>query len=206
MRLYYAPGTISVAVAIALHEAGLTFDAQKVNFREAEQTKPDYLAINPKGRVPTLEVDGVLLTETGALLDLIAAIAPEAKLVPDSPVEAARMRGVMYYLASTMHVNHAHGLRGTRWADQPESHADMAQKVPQTMAASAAYVQTHCLDGPFVMGEQFTLADPYVFVVCNWLEGDKVDLADFPAIKAFLGRMRSRASVQAVIDQGMLSR
>ena len=206
MRLYYAPGTISIAVAIALHEAGLPFEPHRVDFRNAEQTKPEYLAINPKGRVPALETDGCVLTETGALLEFIAARAPDAHLVPDDPADAAHMRGVMYYLASTMHVNHAHGLRGTRWADQPESHADMAQKVPQTMAASAAYIQAHCLDGPFVMGEQFTLADPYVFVVCNWLEGDKVDLADFPAIKAFLDRMRSRTSVQAVIDQGMLSR
>jgi glutathione S-transferase len=204
MRLYYAPGTISIAAAITLEEAGLPYEAIKVDFKSAEQTKPDYLALNPKGRVPTLEVDGEMLTETGALLEYIAARAPEADLVPQEPLDAARMRSVMYYLASTMHVNHAHGRRGHRWADRPESHADMAAKVPETMAESARYISAHCLRGDFILGDRFSLADPYCFVVCNWLEPDKVDLGSFPSIKAYLERMRERPSVQAVIAKGML--
>jgi glutathione S-transferase len=154
--------------------------------------------------VPTLEVDGLRLTETGALLEYIAAIAPEAKLVPEDPISTAQMRSVMYYLASTMHVNHAHKMRGARCADRAESHADMAAKVTETMTASARFVEESCLQGPFVMGDRFTIADPYTFVVCNWLAGDGVQVADFPGISAFLQRMRSRASVQAVIKQGMM--
>lgn len=204
MRLYYAPGTISVAVAIALHEADIAFEPQRISFREGAQTKPDYLALNPKGRVPTLEFDGVCLTETGAILDYIAAIKPSADLLPSDPLAAAHMRSVMYYLASTMHVNHAHGLRGTRWADLPESHADMAAKLSQTMTQSAAIVEHNCLRGDFVLGDQFSLADPYLFVVCSWLEGDGVVLSDFPGVSAFLDRMRKRASVQQVISDGML--
>ena len=204
MRLYYSPGTISVAVAIALHEAGLAFEAQPVNFKEGEQTSPDYLTRNPKGRVPTLETHGQYLTETGALLDYIAALAPEAHLVPDDPLDAVHMRSVMYYLASTMHVNHAHRMRGTRWADNPESHVDMIAKVPETMAQSAQYVQDHGLRGDYVTGERLSLADPYVFAVCNWLEGDGVPLADYPKLAAFMERMRARPAVQAVIAQGIL--
>lgn len=204
MRLYYAPGTISVAVAIALHEANLSYEARMVSFKEAEQTKPEYLAINPKGRVPALEVAGAVLTETGALLDYVAALAPQAELVPGDPVEAARMRSVMYYLASTMHVNHAHKMRGSRWADKPESYKDMAAKVPETMTASAAYIENECLRGPFVMGKKITIADPYTFVVCNWLEGDGVNLTAFPKLETFLNNMRTRPSVKAVIAQRML--
>ena len=204
MRLYYSPGTIAVAVAITLHEADLPFEPVKVDFSQAEQTKPEYLALNPKGRVPTLEVDGVLLTETGALLDYIAAICPDANLVPEDPLGAARMRSVMYYLASTVHVNHAHKMRGSRWADKADSHADMAAKVPQTMTASAAYIERECLKGPFIMGGDLTLADPYAFVVCNWLEGDGVDVGNYPKIRAFRDTMRKRPSVQAVIAQGIL--
>ena len=132
MRLYYAPGTISVAVAITLNEAGIAFDTHRISFQDAEQTKPEYLSINPKGRVPALETGGRILTETGALLEYVAALAPGANLMPDDPVDAAHVRSVMYYLASTMHVNHAHKMRGTRWADRPESHADMtAAPLPQ---------------------------------------------------------------------------
>lgn len=204
MRLHFAPGTISIATAITLHEAGLAFEAVKLNFREAEQTRAEYLALNPKGRVPTLEVEGRCLTETGALLEYIAARAPEANLLPEDPLEAAHVRGVMYYLASTMHVNHAHKMRGHRWADRPESHADMTARVPQTMRASADYVQGECLRGDYVLGDRFSIADPYLFVVCTWLEGDGVPLDDFPAIAAFDARMRARPSVARVVADGML--
>lgn len=205
MRLFYANGTISIAVAIALHEASLKFEAIPVNFREAEQTKPEYLKLNPKGRVPTLEVEGALLTETGALLEYIAAQAPQANLIPRDDIAAAKMRGVMYYLASTMHVNHAHGLRGTRWADNPTSHADMAAKMPQTMTQSAHYLEHFCLQGPLMMGSDITLADPYAFVVCSWLKGDGVDMAEFPKINRFMTIMQERPSVRQVISAGMLT-
>ena len=205
MRLYYAPNTISVAVAITLYEAGLAYDPVLVNFKDTEQNKPAYLALNPKGRVPTLDADGALLTETGAILEYIAAIAPEAKLVPDDRLEAAHVRSVMYYLASTMHVNHAHRLRGSRWADRAESHADMTAKVPETMAQSARFVEHSCLRGDYVLGDRFSIADPYLFVVCNWLEGDGVMPSDFPAIAAFLEHMRKRSSVRNAISTCMLT-
>lgn len=205
MQLYYAPGTISIAVAIMLEEVGLSYAPVRLDFKAGEQSKPAYLAVNPKGRVPTLVTDsGTLLTETGAILDYIAAITPEAHLVPEDPIMAAQMRSVMYFLASTMHVNHAHKMRGHRWADQQSSFDDMAAKVPQTMSDCAAYFAEHCLLGEFVMGERFSLADPYAFVVCNWLEGDGVALDDFPTIAAFLARVRDRPSVQAIIAQKML--
>lgn len=204
MHLYYAPGTISIAVAITLEEAGLDYTTTKVSFADAEQTKAPYLAKNPKGRVPTLEVQGQMLTETGALLDYIAASAPQAGLVPANPLDAVHMRSVMYYLASTMHINHAHKMRGSRWADQQSSFDDMKAKVPQTMAASARYIEDHALKGPFVMGDTLSLADPYLFVVCNWLKGDQVDPADYPRISAFMTAMEARASVKAVRAAGIL--
>lgn len=205
MNLFYANGTISIAPAIALLEAGLNHTLTRVDFASADQTKPEYLAINPKGRVPALVLDdGTVLSETGALLDYIAAMAPDAGLLPATPQDAAHMRSVMYYLASTMHVAHAHKMRGSRWADKPESHADMRAKVAETMTACAAFVEAECLRGDYVCGDTFTIADPYLFVVCNWLEGDEVRVSDFPQIKAYMARMDARASVKAVRAKGML--
>ncbi len=80
----------------------------------------------------------------------------------------------------------------------------MTAKVPQTMTASAEYVENHSLRGDYGLGRTVSLADPYLFVVCNWLEGDGVTLADFPDISAFLSRMRERSSVRRVIEMGML--
>lgn len=205
MQLYYAPNTISIAVAIALHEAGLDFEATKLSFAEGEQTKPDYLSINPKGRVPTLIAEGKTLTETGALLEYIATLNPDAGLTPADPIDAQHMRSVMYYLASTAHVNHAHKMRGTRWADNPDSHADMTAKVPETMHVTATYFEEHCLRGDYVLGSQFSIADPYLFVICCWLEGDGVALEDFTLISEYMARMKTRASVQRVTADGMLT-
>ncbi|WP_299044545.1 glutathione S-transferase family protein [uncultured Tateyamaria sp.] len=202
MKLYYATGTISIAVAIALEEAGLTYDAHRLNFAAGDQQSPDYAAINPKGRVPALDVNGTILTETGALLDYIAMQDPA--LMPSDPVQAAQARSVMYYLASTMHVNHAHKMRGHRWADNEASWQDMTAKVPETMAASARFVEDECLTGPYILGDSFTLADAYLFMVCTWLPGDDVDLAPFPKIRTFMDAMEARPSVKTVRAKGML--
>ncbi|WP_417700038.1 glutathione S-transferase family protein [Pseudophaeobacter sp.] len=204
MQLYYAPGTISIAVAIALEEAGLEYEAIKVDFASKEQQTPGYAQINPKARVPALAVEGGILTETGALLDYIADLAPQANLRPSDPLLAARMREVMYYIASTMHVNHAHKMRGSRWASKTSSYKDMQAKVPETMAASCAYICQFGLRGPFVLGDTVSLADCYLYVVCTWLAGDGVDLTNFAKIQSFMSAMQQRASVRAVQAKGML--
>ena len=202
MKLYYATGTISIAVAIALEEAGLPYETHQLDFAAGDQTSPDYTAINPKGRVPALDVDGTILTETGALLDYVAAQAPH--LMPDDPVQAAKARSVMYYLASTMHVNHAHKMRGHRWADQDSSWKDMTAKVPETMTACAQFVEDECLAGPYILGDAPTIADAYLFMVCTWLPGDGVDLAPFPKLRAFMEAMEARDSVKTARAKGML--
>ena len=204
MQLYYAPNTISVAVAIALEEAGIEYETVKIDFAAKEQTGAAYAQINPKGRVPALAVEGGILTETGALLEYVADMAPDAGLRPQEPVQLARMREVMFYLASTMHVNHAHRLRGARWAKERSSWKDMQKMVPQTMAASCEYISQAGLRGPFVLGEEISLADCYLYVVCTWLEGDGVNVTDFPKIQNFMTAMEQRESIRSVYAKGML--
>ena len=112
------------------------------------------------------------------------------------------MREVMFYLASTMHVNHAHKMRGARWADQPGSWEDMRAKVPQTMGISAAYIEAQ-IEGPFLQGNALTLADPYLFAIASWLESDGVDIAETPKLATFYETMRARPSVKAAIEAGV---
>ncbi|WP_109465542.1 glutathione S-transferase family protein [Albibacillus kandeliae] len=204
MKLYCGKGTISVVVYLALTEAGIAFEPVRVNFGEAEQTKPAYHAINPKGRVPALATDKGVLTETGAILDYIAAIAPNAGLVPADAFEAGRMRELMYYLASTMHVNHAHKMRGARWATEESSFEDMRAKVPETMAVSAAHIEERYALSTYVLGESLSLADLYLFVVCGWLAGDGVTIANYPKIAAFIEAMEQRESVKSAREAGLL--
>ncbi len=204
LKLYFAPGTIASAVAITLNEAQVDYDHQRISFSDTEQRSATYLEINPKGRVPALKTPKGIITETSAILEFIAATHPAAGLVPDDPFQAAQMRSAMTYLASTMHVNHAHGMRGMRWADEAPSWADMKQKVPQTMTESAAYIENHVLTGPFVLGKSFSLADPYLFVVSTWLPGDGVDMGQFPKLTAFHTSMWDRPSVRMALSDGVL--
>lgn len=204
LTLHYATGTISIAVAIALEEARLPYETIKVDFASAEQTQAPYLALNPKGRVPLLVLeDGTRLTETGALLEYIATIAPGAGLLPEDPVLAAHVRGVMYYLASTMHVAHAHRMRGSRWATRQESFDDMTAKVPENMAACGAYLNELALLGAYVAGDRPSIADPYLFTVLNWMEGDGAPLAAHPRLAGFMDRMNQRDSVMAIRQKGL---
>lgn len=204
MQLYYTPGTISVAVAITLHEAGIPFEPILVDFSKSEQLGAAYQQINPKGRVPALSVPDGLLTETGAILDYVAAMAPQSNLIPSNPYAAGKMRELMYYLATTAHINHAHKMRGHRWADEQSSWDDMTAKTSANMIENTNHIETHCLAGPFVVGDQFSLADPYLYVLSTWLKGDGVDTTQFPKLTAFRELMATRPSVQAVVAQGML--
>jgi len=199
MDLYYAPNTIAVASLIACTEAQVDITPVRLDFKTGDQTKPDYHAINPKGRVPTLITPNGPLTETIAILEFACPA-----LVPSDPWEAAKMREVMTYLATTMHVNHAHKMRGARWADKEDSRADMTAKVPETMTASCTYIESK-LAGPFVLGDTMTAADPYLFAICLWLEGDGVDVDAFPKITAFMAAMEARPSVQKARSEGWIA-
>lgn len=197
LTLYYAAGTCAKAVLIALHEADARFTLKTLNFAENEQRSPEYLALNPKGRVPALATPQGVLTEVPALLLYVAQTHPQARLAPlDDPFALAQMQGFNAYLASTVHVAHAHRRRASRWADDQAAQAAMQAKVPQNMRECFNVIETHYLsDQPWVMGEQYTVADGYLHTIAGWLQGDGVDIAEFPRVAAHAERMRSRPAV-----------
>ncbi len=202
LKLYWAPGSVASASAIALNEGNVHWENVRLDFRSGGQKSPEYLQINPRGRVPALATPGGIITETGAILEYLAATAVPG-LVPADPLHAARMREVMYYLASTMHVNHAHKGRGSRWADNEASLEDMKAKVPETMTASCAFIES-LIEGPFLFGNDVTLADIWLFTISTWLEGDGVDVAQFVKLLALRDAMYARPSVRRVQEMGML--
>jgi len=202
LTLYITPGTCSRASHIALAESGLDYQVSLIRFAEGEQRSPAYLKVNPKGRVPALVTDKGVLTETVALLPYIAQLVPEKSLAPlDDPFLFAKMQAFNAYLSSTVHINHAHGRRGARWADDAASHADMIAKVPQTMRDSFALIENDLVEGQFVLGETFSVADAYLFVMTGWLESDHVDMAEFPKVAAHYRRIEMRPAVQRVLAE-----
>ena len=198
MRLYFAPGTIAVASALALLEEGAAFEVATVDFASQGQRSAAYLAVNEKGRVPSLETPNGILTETMAILEYAAP-----SLIPAGAWSAAKMREVMTYLATTMHVAHAHKMRGHRWARQESSRADMKTLVTENMAEAAAYLETK-IAGPYVLGDTVSLADPYLYAVTSWLEGDGVAVEAYPRIAALRAAYETRASFGEAQKRGFV--
>ncbi|CAM4036926.1 glutathione S-transferase family protein [Comamonas aquatilis] len=198
LTLYYAAGTCAQVVLIALYEADAQFTLKTLSFSDHEQRSPEYLTLNPKGRVPALVTERGVLTEVPALLLYVAQTYPQAALAPlDDAFALAQMQDFNAYLASTVHVAHAHRMRASRWADDEAAQAAMRAKVQQNMYECFSVIEKHYLgDKPWVMGEQFTVADGYLYILASWLKGDGVDIADFPRVAAHSERMRARASVQ----------
>lgn len=202
LKLFYERGTCALASHIALEEAGAAYETVRVSFRTDDQRKPEYLAINPKGRVPALVTDRGALTETPAILVFIAQSFPAAKLAPlDDPFAFARVQAFNSYLCATVHVAHAHGRRGYRWADDPATLEEMKRKVPRTVGDCFALIERDMFEGPWVMGDAYTICDPYLFTLADWMESDGVDPARFPKILDHSRRMAERAAVKRALAE-----
>jgi len=201
IRFFYTPGSCSLASHIALTEAGADYEGVRVDTAAGEQTRPEYLAINPKGRVPALVTDRGVLTENMAILAWVADAYPAAKLLPTDPWERAQAQAINAYFATTVHVNHAHGRRFYRWADEESSFADMRRKVPETMAAAFQIIEDELLKGPWVLGEAYSVCDGYLYTMTEWLIRDGVPSERFPKVHAHYERMRARPAVSKVLAE-----
>ena len=201
MIFYFAPKTISLATHIALEEAGASYEERRLDFAVTEQRSDHYLKVNPKGRVPALEVDEGIITETPALLAYIAQRYPAKKLAPlNSPFQFAKMQEFNCYLCATVHVAHAHRVRGTRWVDDAAAIEAMKKKVPQTMSECFQLIENGMLQTPWVLGEEFSVSDIYLYTVAQWLEGDGVDINQFSNVAAHSRVMAQRPAVQKVVQ------
>ncbi len=201
MKFFYAPGTCAVASHIALEEAGADYEGVRLDFSAGEQNKPEYLAVNPKGRVPALVTDKGILTETPAILAYIAQTHPTAKLAPTDPFTFAQAQEFNAYLCATVHVAHAHRMRGSRWADEDSSLVDMKRKVPETVGACFDLIENGMLQGDWVMGDTYTICDPYLFTAARWLDGDGVPAERHPRVRAHMERMAERPAAKAAMAQ-----
>lgn len=202
LNLFYAAHTCALASHIALEEAGADYTLTRIRFADNDQRKPDYLKINPKGRVPALVTERGVLTETPAMLVYIAQLYPQAKLAPlEDAFAFAQAQAFNSYLCSTVHVAHAHRMRGYRWveADDAQSIEAMKRKVPQSVYEGFALVEQHMLAGPWVLGETYSICDAYLFTLAQWLEADGVDPARLPRVAEHRRRVADRPAVQRAI-------
>lgn len=199
-RFYYGPKTCALATHIVLECVGADYEAIKLDFRENQQRSKEYLAVNPKGRVPALVTDRGVITETPALLLYLAQTYPQAKVAPlDDPFALAEMQAANSWFCSTVHVAHAHGPRGSRWSDDPAALQSMKAKVSTNMSDCFDLIEKDLLRGPWLMGANFTVADPYLFTMSSWLATDGVEMAKFPRVAEHYKRMLEMPAVRKVM-------
>lgn len=201
MDFYYAPGTCALASHIALEQSGCAYRAHRVDFAREQQKQADYLRINPKGRVPALATARGVITETPAILFYIAQCAPEARLAPlDDPFCLAQVQSANAYLCATVHVASAHRGRGYRWADDAAAIESMKRKVRSNMIECFEFIERELMQGRWVMGDEYSISDPYLFTMSGLLVKDQIDIESFPKVAAHRRRMLQDRRVQKVLE------
>lgn len=198
-RFYYSPRSCALASHIVLEHIGADFEAIRLDFQANQQRSAEYLAINAKGRVPALVTERGVITETPAILLYLAQTYPQSGVAPlDDPFALAELQAVNSWFCSTVHVAHAHGSRGARWADDATALQAMKAKVAQNMTDCFDWIERELLRGPWVMGKDFSVADPYLFTLTIWLMQNGVDLARFPRVADHYQRMLALPAVQKI--------
>jgi glutathione S-transferase len=196
MKLYYSPAACSLAPHIALIETGAKFTTEKVDVRAKKtETGADFWAINPKGYVPTIVLDdGEVLTEGVVMQQYIADLKPEAKLAPPRGTKERRqLEELLVFLSTEVHKTFSPMFA-------PNSSDDVKAQAREKISQRFDYLEKQLSDGrPFLTGDQFTIADAYLFTLSNWTKFTGIDLARWPNISAFAGRVAARPSVQQAL-------
>lgn len=197
MKLYYTPGACSLASHIVLREAGFDFEAEKVDLStHRTESGTDFYTINPKGYVPALVLDdGQVLTEGGAILQYLADLKPESRLAPPAgTLERARLQEQLIFVAAELHK--AYGP-----LFMPGASEDAKAAARKQVARRLDHVERQLGDGrPYLLGEQLTVADIYLFVVAGWAGEKGIGLERWPKLAAFLERIGSRPAVRAALE------
>jgi glutathione S-transferase len=202
MRLYYSPGACSLSPHIVLREAGLKFDLERVDLaaKKVKESGADYLQINPKGQVPVLQLDdGDKLTEGPAIVQYIADQKPESGLAPANGTRPRyHVQEWLNFVTSDLHKVFAPLFRPTT----PEEFVKITK---ETLANKFAYLDQHLAKNQYLLGDKFTVADAYCFVVVGWSKYKEIDLGRWPNLKAYMERVAARPKVQeAMKAEGLI--
>ena len=206
LQLFYWPGTCATAAHIALQEAGANYEGVRVDLTTGAHKSADYLAINPKSRVPALRTDRGVITENTAILTYIAQTHPAAMLAPVDPYDLAQMQSFNSFLASTVHVAFAMQYRAERWADDPVAQVGMKAKAPSGSRQHFELIEARFADGrPWVLGDRYSLADSYLAVFSSWLKARAyAEDRDFPKVSDHRTRTLGRPAARKVLaDEGL---
>ncbi len=199
--LYYAPGACSTASHIALEESGAAFEGKPLSFARAEQRTPEYLKINPRGRVPALVVEDGTIVENTAILTYVAQALSGGTLLPQQPAAMARAISLMAWFSNTVHPAFTHIGRPERFATDVATHANLKETGRANFHGFLQEIDGLLAGKSWMLGEQFSVVDGYALVFYGW--GKRIDLpvADLKNYTAFKDRMLARPAVRRVLER-----
>jgi glutathione S-transferase len=195
MKLFYSPGACSLSPHIVAREAGIDLKLQKVDTKtKTMKVDGDFWSINPKGYVPALELDnGEILTEGPAIVQYLADLKPKSRLAPQNGTwERTRLQEMLGYINSEIHKTFS-----PLWDTKVS--ADLRKERTEYLHRRYALLDKQLAGRKFLFGDEFTVADAYLFVVTNWAKSTKVDLSEFANLQAFQKRVAARPAVQAAM-------
>lgn len=202
IALYYSPGSCSFAPHVALREIGLTFELRKFSTAERSNYSPEYLAVNPKGRIPTLLIDGFTLTENPAILAYLGRRYPEADLYPSTATEdEARCLEWLAWSSNTVHVAFAQILRPERFVPSEDAYLPVQASGHVNFQRCLAEIEAHLTRSPFAVGSRFTVVDPFWLVFYRWgiRQGYEIKRL-YPAYTRYAEVLSQRPSVMAALS------
>ena len=206
IKLYYSPGACSLAAHIVLEELGVAYEAVEVLLSDGAHKRPDYLRINPKGKVPALNVDGKILTETPAILTYLGGGYAERGLWPKETWKQAEALSIMAWLSSTVHIAVAGIWRTDRFASDAAAKENVVATSRETLQKLYSDIDKMLQGRSFAMGGQYSVVDPYLLVFYRWGNRLGYDMkALYPTWAKHAQRVYSRSTVKRVFeDEGIM--
>ncbi|WP_342643902.1 glutathione S-transferase family protein [Rhodoligotrophos ferricapiens] len=201
LTLYWSPGSCSQAVRVALAECEAQYEARRLFLNEGDQSKPEYLAINPRGRVPALQVDGAVITEVLAILVFIARRWPERVLLPREPIAEAQSLATMAWLSNTVHPGFARLFRPERVVSDPAVYPAVRDNARTLTWSNLQEIERALQHAPWMAGAAYSVCDPYTLVFLAWGKRLEFPLDELPACQDFITRMLDRPAVRKVLEE-----
>lgn len=207
IKLYYSPGACSLAPHIALEEAGAEFEAVRVAIADGDHKKPEFLAINPRGFVPALDLDGTIIVENIAIQAAIATRYPEAGLIPfGDAVATGRCFQIMSFLAATLHIAFAQFWRAERFTEDVSAHPAIIEGGRARIVSGFGEIDARLRDSHYLAGDSYTVADAYAFVFFRWGNRIGIDMTAYPGWMAHSERLLDRPAIQRTLEREGLPR
>jgi len=200
LTLYFSPGACSMASHIGLEEAGARYEERPTLLAKGEQKTDAYLKVNPRGKVPALDVDGHVITENTAILTYLARTHPDKKLLPTDPIGEAHCIGTMAWFSNTVHPAYQRYARPERFADGEAAQANVKELGKKAFWEAVSEIDRLLGPKQWMMGNQYTVADPYALVFYGWGVRAGLPMNELKNYTAWKDRMLARPAVRKILE------